>query len=95
MLPNQRKRPLLRPKRGAFFNPYFGPFGVAAEGREYGHVGVDAKRIIAPVARGDHPPIKVEDASELAPVERGNRAPVPSGRERRDDAQALLILGRG
>ena len=95
MLPNQRKRSLLRPQRGAFFNPYLGPFGVPAEGCEYGHVWVDTKRIVAPVAGGDHPPVKVEDTGQLVPVERGNRAPIPGRRERRDDAQALLTLGRG
>ena len=54
MLADEGERPLLRPKRGPFLDPDLGPFGMAAECREHGNVGVDAKRIIAPVPGGDH-----------------------------------------
>ena len=61
MLTDQGKRPLLQPKRGAFLDVDLGPFGMAAEGGEHRHVGIDPQRIIAPVAGGDHPAVEVED----------------------------------
>ena len=95
MLADQRKRPLLQPKRGAFFDPHLGPLGMAAEGRENRDVGIDPQRIIAPVTGRDHAPVKVEDPRQLGAVESGDWAPVPGTRERRDDAQALLAFGCG
>src|SRR5690348_6979802 len=95
MLADQRKRPLLRPKCGAFFDAYFGPLGMPSESSENGHIRIDPQRIVTPMARSDQPAIKVEDAHQLPAVERGNRAPVPGWRERRDDAQALLTFGCG
>ena len=92
---DQRERPLLQPKRGAFFDAHFRALGVPAIGREDCDVGIDAKRIIPPVAGGDHPPVEIEDSGPFDAVETGNRAPVPWSRERRDDAQALLTFGRG
>jgi len=61
MLTDQCKRPLLLPKRGAFLYPDLGPFAVAPEGREDGHVGIDTQRVIAPVTCGDHTAIEIED----------------------------------
>ena len=77
MLADQRERPLLQPKRGAFLDADLGPLAMAAEGREDRHVGIDPKRVIAPVPGGDHPPVKVEDAGQFPAVECGDRAPVP------------------
>ena len=95
MLPDQGKRPLLHSKRGAFLYADLGPLGMAPEGGEHRHVGIDPQRIIAPMAGRDHPAIEVEDAHQFLPVERGDRAPVPGWRERRDDTQALLTFGCG
>ncbi len=77
MFTNQGKRPLLQPKRGAFFYAHLGPLGVAAIGGEDGNIGIDPQRIVAPVAGSDHPAIEVEDAHQLLAVESGNWAPVP------------------
>ena len=79
MLADQRERPLLQPKRGAFLDAHLGPLRMAAEGREDGHVGIDPKRIIAPMTGRDHAPVKVEDAGQFLAVEAGDRAPVPDG----------------
>ena len=95
MLADQGERPLLQPKRGAFFDTDLGPLRMTPERGEYGHVGIDPQRIIAPVAGDDHATIEVEDAGELASFKSGDWAPVPLRRERRDDAQALLTLGWG
>src|SRR4051812_34828103 len=95
MLADECERPLLQPERGVFLDADFGPFGMAPEGSEHGDVGVDPKRIIAPVAGGDHAAVEVEDAGQFVAVEAGDGAPVPEVRERRDDAQALLTLGWG
>jgi len=93
MFTDQCERPLLQPKLGAFLYPDFGPLGMTAESGEDRHIGIDPKRIVAPVAGGDHPPVKVEDPLELLAVESGDWAPVPGRRERRDDAQALFTFG--
>ena len=69
MLADQCKRPLLQPKRGAFFYADFGPLGRASERREHRDVGADVDRIIAPMARSDHPPVEIEDPLELETVE--------------------------
>ena len=95
MLGHQGKRPLLRLKLGAFLDPDLGPVGGAAEGGEAGDVDAEVHRIVAPMAGRDHPPVEIEDALQLAPVESGKRSPVPRMRERRDDAQALLAFGAG
>ncbi len=42
MLPNERKRPLLQPKLGAFFYAHLRPFGMATESRKDSDVGVNA-----------------------------------------------------
>ena len=65
MLADQCKRPLLRPKRGAFLYAHFGPLGMAPVRREHRHVGIDPQRIIAPVPGRDHPAVEVEDARQL------------------------------
>ena len=95
MLTDQGKRPLLRPKRGAFLYADLRTLGMAAVGCEDGDVGIDAKRIIAPVPGGDHPAVKVEDPSQLPAIETRDWAPVPYTRERRDDAQADFTFGCG
>ena len=95
MLTDQRKRPLLQTKLGAFLYAHFRSFGVAAKGGEDGHLRIDAKGIIAPMASRDHPTIKVEDLHQLPAVERGDWAPIPFTRERRDDTQADFTFGRG
>src|SRR5215211_4816734 len=76
-----------------FFDAHVGPFRMAAEGGEHRHFGIEAKRVIAPLAGGDHAPVEVEDAGPFQAVKSGNGAPVPRWRERRDDAQALFALG--
>ena len=68
---------------------------MAAIGGEHRHVGIDPQRIIAPVPGSDHPAVEVEDAHQLLAIERGDWAPVPGARERRDDAQALFTFGCG
>src|SRR5437763_4842753 len=93
MLSNERKRPLLQPKLGAFFYAHFGPLGMTAEGGEDRHVGVDAKRIVAPMTGGDHPPVKVEDLHQLLALEGRDLPPLPFGGERRDDTQANFTFG--
>src|SRR6478609_1218378 len=95
MFGNERKRPLLRMKLGAFLYPDFRTVGGAAEGGEAGDVDVEMHRIVAPMPGGDHAAVKVEDATQLAAVESGQRPPVPWSRERRNDAQALFALGAG
>jgi hypothetical protein len=62
MLADQDERPLLQSKRGAFLDADLGPFGMAAEGREYRDIGSDSERIIAPMSGGDHAPVEVENA---------------------------------
>ena len=93
MLRNQRERPLLPAKPGAFLDPDLRPLGGAAEGGEGGQFRPEAQRIVAPMAGRDHPAIKVEDALKLGAVEGGDLMPVPGRRERRDDAHALLAFG--
>src|SRR5204862_4793383 len=95
MLSDQRKCPLLQSKRGAFFDAHIGPFRVPAEGGEHCDLGIDPKRIIAPVARRDHSSIEIEDSGQFLAVESGDRTPVPNRRERRDDTQALFTFGCG
>src|SRR6476469_10949222 len=68
---------------------------MAAKGGEDRDVGIDPERVIAPMSGGDQPAVEVEDALQFRAVESRNRAPVPRGRERRDDTQALFALGRG
>src|SRR5690348_8955382 len=92
VLSDQCKRPLLRPKRGAFLYPDFRAFTVPAKRREDRHVRVDPQRIVAPVTRCDHPAVEVEDPLQLPALKGGDWAPVPSARERRDDAQALFTF---
>ena len=93
MLSDQGKRPLFQAKLGAFFYADFGPLGMTPVRSEYGNVGIDPKRIIAPVAGRHHSPVKIENPGKLPAVEAGNPAPVPMRRERRDDAQALFAFG--
>ena len=95
MFRDKCERPLLQPKLGAFLYAHFGPFGGAAEGDEGRNFGIERQAVIAPVAGGDHPSVKVEDPLELDPVESGNGTPVPRMRKRRDDAQALFTFGAG
>ena len=93
MLTDQCERPLLQPKRGAFFYAYFGALGMAAIGREDRDIGIDPKRVIPPVPGSHHAPIKIEDSHELGTLEAGDWAPIPDWRERRNDAQALFAFG--
>ena len=95
MLTDQGERPLLQPKRGAFFYADFRPFGGPAECGEDGNLDAHVECVIAPMPRCDHPAVEVEDALDLKPVKCRNRAPVPWMRERRDDAQALFTFGAG
>ena len=95
MFRNQGDRPLLQLEPGAFVYSDLGPFGGAAESREHCHVGVEPHAVIAPMASSDHPPVQIEDALKLFPVERRNGTPVPRMRKRRDDAQALFTFGAG
>lgn len=93
MFSDERERPLLLPKRGAFLYPDFGPLAVAAVRGKHRHVGIDPQRVVPPVAGGDHAPVEVEDPLELLAIERSDWAPVPGTGERRNDAQALLTFG--
>ena len=77
MLTDQRERPLLQTKRGAFLDADFGALGVAAIGGEDSDIGVDPQRIIAPVSGGDHPAVEVEDPRQLPAIESRDWAPVP------------------
>src|SRR5688572_11021755 len=95
VLADQGKGPLLHPKRGAFFYADFRPLRCAPKGCEDGQVRAHADCVIAPMPRGNHAPVKVQDTLELGPVECGNGAPVPGMRERRNDAQALFAFGAG
>ena len=93
MLADQRERPLLQPKLGAFLYDDLRPFGVPAVGRKDRDVRIDPQRIIPPVTGDHHATIEVEDPLKLPAIERGDWAPVPFTRERRDDAQALFTFG--
>ena len=61
MLADERERPLLHPKLGAFLYADFRPFGVPPERREDGDLRMVAKRVIAPVPGGDHPAVQIHD----------------------------------
>lgn len=93
MLGNERKRPLLQPKLGAFFNPHLRTLGMATKGRKTGDIAAEIHRIIAPVPGRDHPPVKVEDAGQFNTIKGGNRVPIPRPGKGRDDVQALFALG--
>jgi len=95
MLADESERPLLQPKLGAFLYTDLRPFGGSPEGREHRFLAVQPNRVVAPVPGRDHPAVQVEDALQLAPVERGDWMPVPGRRERRDATQALLAFGAG
>jgi len=56
-------------KLGAFFDPDIRPLRSPAESGEDCHIGVEPNSIVAPVAGGDHPPVKVEDALQLGTIE--------------------------
>ena len=81
MLRNQRIRPLLQMKLGAFFDPHFGPLGGPAEGGEHRDIGIEPHAVIAPMAGGDHPPIEVENALQLGAVECSNQLAGPADAE--------------
>ncbi len=93
MLGNQRERPLLQLKLGAFFDADVRLFGSAAESSKHGNVGIEPQPIIAPMAGSDHSSIKIEDALQFRAVECRNGTPIPRMRKRRDHAQALLTFG--
>ena len=93
MFTDKRERPLLQPKRGAFFYTDFRSLGRTPESSEDRYVDAHMDRVIAPVPGGHHPSVKVEDSLDLETLERGNWAPVPGMRERRNDTQALFTLG--
>ena len=57
MLGNQRERPLLQMKLGAFLDPDVGLFGGPAECGEHGNIGIEPQSIIAPMTGSDHSPI--------------------------------------
>jgi len=72
MFADQRERPLLQPKSGAFFYYDVGPFRMAAICSEYRDIRIDAERIIPPMTSGDHPAVKIEDAGKLPAIKGGN-----------------------
>ena len=88
MLRNQRKRPLLQMKLGAFFDPHFGTLGGAAEGGEHRHVGIEPHAIIAPMAGRDHPAVEVEDALQFG------RSKAAIGRRSRGCGNGVTTLKR-
>ncbi len=69
MLGNQRERPLLQLKLGAFFDADVRLLGGSPERGKHGNVGIEPQAVIAPVARCDHSPVKVEDALPFGTVE--------------------------
>src|SRR6476469_1246116 len=95
MFADQGKRPLLRPKRGAFFYAYFWTFGVTSIGSEDRDIMVDPQGVIAPMTGSDHPPIQIDDPHELLTVEGGDGNSVSTTRKRGDDTQALFTFGCG
>ena len=69
MFRHQGIRPLLQMKLGAFFDSDIRPLCGSSEGGEDRHIGVEPNSIVAPVAGGDHPPVKVEDALQLGTID--------------------------
>ena len=57
MLGNQRERPLLPLKLGAFFDADVRLLGGPLECGKYGDVGIEPHAIVAPMTRSDHPPV--------------------------------------
>lgn len=45
---------------GSFFNAIFGSLGGAPERAEHGSIAAKIDGIIAPITRGDHPPVQIE-----------------------------------
>jgi hypothetical protein len=93
VLVNEGERPLLQTECWAFLDPDLGPLTVPPVRSKHGHVGLDPKRIIPPMACRDHSSVKVEDPRQFGAIEGGDWAPVPASRERRDDTQALFTFG--
>ena len=93
--PTNANAPCFSRSAGRFSMRTSGRSRMAAVGREHRHVGIDPKRVIAPVPGRDHPPVEVEDADQFPAIESGDWAPVPRMRERRNDAQALFTFGWG
>jgi len=95
MFGNERERPLLQMKLGAFLYSDFRVLGSAAKCRKHRNLRIEPQAVIAPMARRDHPAIKIEDPLQLVAVECRDRTPVPRMRKRRHHAQALLTFGLG
>ena len=95
MFGNEGERPLLQVELGAFLYASIGLLGRTAKGREYRDIGIEPQPVIAPIAGGNHPSVKVEDALQFGSLKCRNSSPIPRMRKRRDNAQALLTFGAG
>ncbi len=92
---HQRPHALAAAQRGSFFNPIFGPFGGAPEHAEHSGVAAQINGVIPPVARRNHPPIKVQDLCQFALFEADLIMSAEPGKGRDDRAQlAVLPLDR-
>src|SRR5690606_18097572 len=65
----ERPHALTLTQRGALLDAHLRDLGGAAEGGEGGVVLAEVHRIVAPLARGDHAAVEIEDAHELGAVE--------------------------
>ncbi len=83
MFANQRPLALPIAQRGALLNPEFGPFRRAPIGTENRGIAAHVHRIVAPMARGDHPAIKIQDTGELGAIK--SNLTTPCNREWRDN----------
>jgi hypothetical protein len=59
MFADQGKRPLLQSKLWAFLYPHLGTLRVTPIRREDRDVGIDPKRVIAPMPSRDHPTVQI------------------------------------
>ena len=94
-LANQGPHALTVAQSRSFFDSIFGPFGGAPEHAEHSGVSAQVNGVIPPVARRNHPPIKVQDLCQFALFEADLIMSADPGKGRDDRAQlAVLPLDR-
>ena len=94
-LANQSPHALTVAQSRSFFDAIFGPFGSAPEHAEDSGVSAQVDGVIPPVARRNHPPIKVQDLCQFALFEADLIMSTDPGKGRDDRAQlAVLPLDR-